>query len=317
MAATRDNESHKPPVYKSRENFISTIVTVVVLAISVFMIWQMRSTAVHKIDNTLDRAAVSSPGSTVDTTRAKALGEAARTDPVGYDISNYLQANYGKIVLAIYFLLAALSLATVARFLIFLGMSFNRKKYYPDDTSLEFFLKHKPKSWEEFYESIQNQDHRNSRFWRVIKDSAMVTNASGHYDHLYLHCRSRIDRIFDYLNETALYESISTASPAAGFFGTLVGLLFIFSQSQGYQGGLSQAPAFAVGMKVAIITSLWGLFNLGLAIVSSYFTRRIARRINEQMVIRTFAVCEVVESLKMKQKRTDAKKENVEEKVSV
>jgi hypothetical protein len=49
-------------------------------------------------------------------------------------------------------------------------------------------------------------------------------------------------------------------------------------------------------MKVAIITSLWGLFNLGVAIVCSYMTRRIAQAIHEQMIVRGVIVCEAAES---------------------
>ncbi|MBU1318244.1 MAG: MotA/TolQ/ExbB proton channel family protein [candidate division Zixibacteria bacterium] len=298
MTQTHDKPTGDQPAYRNREFLISSIVTVVVLVAAVFLIWQLRANSVEKINTMMDKSYRASSHGGIDSTHTAELGEIAKTDPVGFDLANYMQANYDKIVLVVYFLLAALTLSTLARFLTFLAMSIRRKKYYPDDVSLGFFLGHKPQTWQEFYDSVLNQDHRKSRFWRILKDSIKVTNASGRYDHLYLHFRNRIDRISEYLNETSLYESIASASPAAGFFGTLVGLLFIFSQSQGYMSSISQSPAFSIGMKVAIITSLWGLFNLGLSIVCSYFTKRVASQIHQQMVVRAVAVCEVVESLK-------------------
>jgi len=298
MTQTQDKSTGTQPTYRNREVLISSLVTIIVLVVSGFVIWQLRANSVDKINATLDKSLKSGTLSAADSTRTAELGEIAKTDPVGFDLANFMQENYDTIVLVVYFLLAALTLATVARFLTFLAMSVRRQKYYPDDVSLGFFLGHKPKSWRDFYDSVQSQDHRKSRFWRILKDSVKVTNASGRYDHLYLHFRNRIDRISEYLGEVSLYESIATASPAAGFFGTLVGLLFIFSQSQGYMSSISQSPAFSIGMKVAIITSLWGLFNLGLSIVCSFFTKQIASQIHQQMVVRAVAVCEVVESLK-------------------
>jgi len=313
MTQTHDKPTGDQPAYRNREFLISSIVTVVVIVAAVFLIWQLRANSVEKINTMLDKSYRASSHGGIDSTQTAELGEIANTDPVGFDLANYMQANYDKIVLVVYFLLAALTLATLARFLTFVAMSIRRKKYYPDDVSLGFFLGHKPKTWQDFYDSVLSQDHRRSRFWRILKDSIKVTNASGRYDHLYLHFRNRIDRISEYLNETSLYESIASASPAAGFFGTLVGLLFIFSQSQGYMSGISQSPAFSIGMKVAIITSLWGLFNLGLSIVCSYFTKRIASQIHQQMVVRAVAVCEVVESLKSPVPETVSTNQTVKE----
>ncbi len=317
MIDTRDKANRSLPAYKARSYFVSTVVTVVVLAASVFFIWQMRSNAIGKIEAVLDESRSDASATAADSMRAQTLSEISRTDPVGFDLANYMQANYDKIVLVVYFLLAALALATVARFLAFLATSLRREKFYPDNVTLEFFLDHRVDNWEDFYDLVQGQDHRRSRFWRILKDSAMVTNASGRYDHLYLHFRNRIDRISEYLSEMALYDSIATASPAAGFFGTLVGLLFIFSQSQGHLSNISQSPAFSIGMKVAIITSLWGLFNLGLAIVCSYFTRRIAQQIHNQMVVRAVAVCDMVESLSIEQNIPQMERDLAKEKVSV
>ena len=76
----------------------------------------------------------------------------------------------------------------------------------------------------------------------------MVTSASGRVDHLYLHLRNRIDRITENMDEMSLYDSIATASPAAGFFGTLTGFLYIFSQGQS-AANLSQSLEFASGPK--------------------------------------------------------------------
>lgn len=317
MSESTDRKQTPLPEYVSRDNFISAALTAVIMVVAVIIIWQMHSTAINKIDTMLSKSFVAAEDGTVDTTRVSALREVAKTDPVGFDLANYMQANYDKIVLVVYFLLAALTIATVARFLTFFIRSFKRSRYYPDNTSLQYFLSHNPSTWDDFYEAAMSQNYRTSRFWRILRDSVMVTNASRRYDHLYLHFRNRIDRVSDTLSETSLYDSIATASPAAGFFGTLVGLLFVFSQAQGYAGGMSQSPAFSIGMKVAIITSLWGLFNLGLAIVCSHFTRKITNKIHQQMVTRAVAICEVVESLKIPQAVTETKKTIEKEKVSV
>jgi len=307
MSESTNSKQTPLPEYVSRDNFISAAITVVVMMIAVVIIWQMHSTAMNKIDGMMSESVIAAEDGTVDTTKISALKEVAKTDPVGFDLANYMQANYDKIVLVVYFLLAALTIATIARFLTFFIRSINRSRYYPDNTELKYFMSHDHSKWNDFYDSAMGQNYKTSTFWRILRDSVMVTNASRRYDHLYLHFRNRIDRVSESLSETALYDSIATASPAAGFFGTLVGLLFVFSQTQGYGGSMSQSPAFSIGMKVAIITSLWGLFNLGLAIVCSYFTRKVTDSIHQQMVTRAVAICGIVESLKIPQamKATD------------
>lgn len=300
MTKSQKKQEYSVPVYKRGSKLVSVLATVVVLAISGLVIWQMHSNASSKIENVLQESATGTQN--LENSRRQTLAEVSKTDPVGFDLANYMQANYDKIVIIIYFVLAALALATVARFVMFLVTTSKREQYYPDDKAIDYFVNHSVQSWDEFYHLALAQEHGKSKFWRILRDSAMVSNASGRYDHLYLHFRNRIDRITEYLNEMTLYDSIATASPAAGFFGTLVGLLFIFSQAQGTVAGLSSSPSFAIGMKVAIITSLWGLFNMGLAILTSYFTRRIVAQIHHQMVVRAVAVCEMVESLKIPQK---------------
>jgi len=304
MTESQKKNEHVVPVYKRGSKLVSVLATAVVLVIAALVIWQMHSNASHKIDNMMRDSAGQTQ--TIEGAKRQALAEVSKTDPVGFDLANYMQANYDKIVIVIYFVLAALALAAVARFIMFLVTTSKREQYYPDNQAVDYFVSHEVHSWEEFYSLALAQEHSKSKFWRILRDSAMVSNASGRYDHMYLHFRNRIDRITEYLNEMTLYDSIATASPAAGFFGTLVGLLFIFSQAQGSMAGLSSSPQFAIGMKVAIITSLWGLFNMGLAILSSYFTRRIVDQIHHQMVVRAVAVCEVVESLKVLHNRRTA-----------
>lgn len=312
MSELRPNASMALVQDRKRDYLLTGVAVVLVIAVTAFAIAQLHSSALSKIDETVSALATGEGDSS-----AAELGENARVDPVGFSLANYMQAHYSQIVLVIYFVLGALAVAVVVRFLIFLITSLDRRRFYPDDVRLQFFTEGKMKTWKDFSEAVMAQDHLKSRFWRILKDSVLVTDASGRYDHLYLHLRNRIDRVTDYLNETALYESIATASPAAGFFGTLVGLLFIFSSSQGGMAGLSESPAFSVGMKVAIITSLWGLFNLGLAIVCGYFTRRIAEQIHQQMVLRGVIVCEVAESISVPQVMPESEKKSVKETVSV
>ncbi len=317
MTESHKKQDHSVPVYKQGSNLVYALATAVVMVIAAIVIWQMHTRATAKIDNMLRETETQTQ--TAATARQHALAEVSKTDPVGFDLANYMQANYEKIVLVIYFVLAALALATLARFILFLVTTSKREQYYPDDRAIDYFVNHDVHTWQEFYHLATAQNHRNSKFWRILRDSAMVSNASGRYDHLYLHFRNRIDRITEYLDEMTLYDSIATASPAAGFFGTLVGLLFIFSQAQGAVAGLSSTPTFAIGMKVAIITSLWGLFNMGLAILTSYFTRRIVAQIHHQMVVRAVAVCEMVESLNipLKRRATDSEEVETQEQVHV
>lgn len=312
MSEIRPNGSLALVHDRKRDYFIAGIVVVIVLAVSIIAIWQLHSSAVSKIDEMVTTSVDGSGGYL-----SEELSDAARVDPVGFSLANYMHANYGTIVLVVYYVLGALALAAIARFVIFAIMSFDRRRFYPDNLTLRVFIERKPKTWKEYSEVVMAQDHLRSRFWRILRDSVMVTEASGRYDHLYLHLRSRIDRITEYLNETTLYESVATASPAAGFFGTLVGLLYIFSSSESGIAGLSESPAFAVGMKVAIITSLWGLFNLGLSIVCGYFTRRIVSRIHEQMVVRGVIVCEAAESISTSQDVPEVELEMTKETVSV
>ncbi len=291
MTDQRQESEYYEPIYKRGNYLVSVIATVVVLMISAMVIWKMHDNALVKIDASLQQQERDG----VSETQRRDFAETTSTDPVGFDLANYMEAKYPTIVLLTYFVLAALGLAAVVSLAIFVVFTAKREKYYPSDASLDHFLKQKFQSWEEFCEYVQAQDHRKSRFWRVLKDSVMVTNASGRLDHLYLHLRNRIDRITEAMDEMSLYDSIATASPAAGFFGTLIGFLFIFSQGQS-AANLSQSLEFAVGLKVAIITSLWGLVNLGVAIGATYFSRRIVDQIHGQMVVRAVAVCEVVES---------------------
>jgi len=312
MSDIRPNGSLSLVYDRKRDLIVASIVVLLVLAVSIIAIWQLHSSAVSKIDDMVTASTVGEGGFT-----SEELGDAARVDPVGFSLANYMQANYSTIVLVVYYVLGALALAAIARFIVFLITSLDRRRFYPDDSGLQVFVDRRPKTWAEFSETVMAQDYLKSRFWRIVRDSVMVTEASGKYDHLYLHLRNRIDRITEYLNETTLYESVATASPAAGFFGTLVGLLYIFASSETGIAGLSESPAFSVGMKVAIITSLWGLFNLGLSIVCGYFTRRVVSRIHEQMVVRGVIVCEAAESISTSREMPDTEHRELKETVSV
>lgn len=300
MTEPRQEAQYTEPLYKRRNYLVPTLATIVVLIISAVVLWTMHDNATDKINAALQQQERDGVSEIV----RKQFGETSGTDPVGFDLANYLHAKYPSIVLGIYFVLAALGIAVLVRFALFMMFSTKRDQYYPNDASLDHFLRQNFTSWEEFCQYAQAQDHLNSRFWRILKDSVLVTTASGRVDHLYLHLRNRIDRITENMDEMSLYDSIATASPAAGFFGTLIGFLYIFSQGQS-AANLSQSLEFTVGLKVAIITSLWGLLNLGLAIAATYFSRRMINQIHDQMVVRAVAVCEIVESLRLPQGRLE------------
>ena len=75
MTDKLDKPKRELPVYKTRGYLISIVVTMVVLASSVFFIWQMRSNAVRKIDTILSDSYATGSQSAADSTRANALSE--------------------------------------------------------------------------------------------------------------------------------------------------------------------------------------------------------------------------------------------------
>ncbi len=297
MSEFYDEKNESSPTYKlhRKETILWVGVTAVVLILSWFFIWQMKDSAVEKITTQITASKAETDESSRDYRKLQAYEEIAKTDPIGFDLSNFVHDNYATVVTVVYFILTALTLAIIARFIAFLLITFKRGKYYPSDKELESFLSDKFLNWREFYKHVAEKRHHGNAFWKVLKQSSTVINESKKYDHLYLHMRNRFDKVIENINDTAMYESISTASPAAGFFGTLIGLLFIFTQSENGISQLTSSPMFAVGLKVAIITSLWGLLNLGAAIMFSYFTRKIAESIFDRMILKAFAICNVVE----------------------
>jgi len=305
MSEFYDEKNQVSPTYKlhRKDALLWTGVTVVVLILSYFFIWQMKSNAVTKINDKLLSVQSQVEKGTKDYERYQAYEAVAETDPIGFDISNFVHDNYHTVVTVVYFILTALTLAVVARFIAFMLVTTKRNKYYPSDKELEGFLEECPSSWSGFYEKVSKMRHYGNAFWKVLKQSSSIINDSKKYDHLYLHMRNRFDKVTENINETSLYESISTVSPAAGFFGTLVGLLFIFTQSESGIANLTSSPQFAVGLKVAIITSLWGLLNLGAAILFNYFTRKVTESIYDRMVLKAFAICNVVERFKLEDRR--------------
>ena len=315
MARFYDEKNESSPTYKlhRKDTFIWTGVTVIVLVLSIFFIWQMKEGAVNKINNELISAQSEVGDNASLLEKLSAYEEVAKTDPIGFDLSNFVHDNYQVIVISVYFILTALTLAVVARFITFLLITINRNKYYPSDKDLEEFLADEPHSWEQFYAKVSSMRHYGCAFWRVLKQSSTVINESKKYDHLYLHMRNRFDKVAENISETSLYESISTASPAAGFFGTLIGLLFIFTQSENGIASLTASPLFAVGMKVAVITSLWGLLILGVAIMCSYFTRKITDGVFDRMILKAFAICNVVEKFSIEDELPVELEDEIEE----
>jgi len=313
MSEFYDEKNASSPTYKlhRKETLLWVGVTTVVLVLSYFFIWQMKDTAVRKIGDEVAAAKLSTEEGSKASQKIEAYEDIAETDPIGFDLSNFVHDNYHAVVMVVYFILTALTLAVIARFIAFLLITSKRSKYYPSDKDLESFLKECPDNWDDYYARIKNKRHFGTAFWKVLKQSSTVINDSKKYDHLYLHMRNRFDKVVENISETALYESIATASPAAGFFGTLIGLLFIFTQSENGIAALTNSPLFAVGLKVALITSLWGLINLGASIMFSYFTRKVTESIYDRMILKAFAICNHVERFNTEPKET-AKNEDDE-----
>jgi len=286
MANFYDEMNESSPTYKlhRKDTILWVGMTVAVLFLAYFFIWQIKASAVKKIDTQIAAARSTVTQGSKAEQKLNEFEQAAKTDPVGFDLSNFVDENYENIAAGTYFILAALSFAVVARFVAFVLMTFKRNKYYPSDKELEEFLGTNFSGWKDFYARVREMRHFGCAFWKVLKQSATVVNDSRKYDHLYLHMRNRFDKVVENIHEVALYESIATASPAAGFFGTLIGLLLIFTQNDGGAAALAQSPQFVVGLKVALITSLWGLVNLGAAILFAYFTRKVTESIFDRMV---------------------------------
>jgi len=301
MSEFYDEMNQKSPTYKlhRKETFIWTGLTLMVIFLSWLFIWQMNNNALSRINDEVIEAQSKVQEGSKEYQKLKAYEEVAKTDPVGFDLSIFVRENYPTIVSVVYFILTALTLAVIARFIAFLILTVKRNKYYPSDRELEKFLDDHPTNWKDFYSRVSGMRHYGNAFWKVLKQSSTVINESRKYDHLYLHMRNRFDKVIDNINETTLYDSITSVSPAAGFFGTLIGLLYIFTQSENGIASLTGSPQFAVGLKVAIITSLWGLLNLGVAILFSYFTRKIAESIYDRMILKAFAICNRVEKFAM------------------
>jgi biopolymer transport protein ExbB/TolQ len=152
------------------------------------------------------------------------------------------------------------------------------KRQVPKPAELAEFRKklEKGTDWATYYDTVVQYGIKNgdSEFWRNLMESASIVDTSRRYDYLYMHLRSRIDEKIQKLGDMPLYDMIATGSPAAGFFGTLLGLIYIFTQSDINISSLAGSYQFWVGLKVAVITSLWGLLNLGLSVFFSYLHRR-------------------------------------------
>jgi biopolymer transport protein ExbB/TolQ len=212
-----------------------------------------------------------------DRQTAEDFEKAAKTDKIGYGISNLIYDKYTLIITIVYGILAILSLLLLRElYKTFSHLRANRQVPKPGEL-IEFRKKfEKGTDWTFYYETVVNYGVKNGNkeFWRNLMESASIVDTSKRYDYLYMHLRSRIDEKVQKLGDMPLYDMIATGSPAAGFFGTLLGLIYIFTQSDINISSLAGSYQFWVGLKVAVITSLWGLLNLGLSVFFSYLHRR-------------------------------------------
>ncbi len=212
-----------------------------------------------------------------DQQAAEDFKKAAKTDQIGYGISNLIYHRYSAIITMVYGILTILTLLLFRELYKTYGHLWSRR-YVPKPDELNEFKKkfEKGTDWSFYYATVVNYGIKNgdNEFWRNLMESASIVDTSRRYDYLYMHVRSRIDEKIQKLGDMPLYDMIATGSPAAGFFGTLLGLIYIFTQSDINISSLAGSYQFWVGLKVAVITSLWGLLNLGLSVFFSYLHRR-------------------------------------------
>jgi len=202
----------------------------------------------------------------------------AGVDPAGYTLSNIVHRFYPLLVRATYCMLAALTFALFLRALHFFHWFYFRSRSNLSDDSLRGAMKHlKGKPWAEFRKKLQTlaEESGGSVFWNILRDAVSTSAVSKEkrYDLLYSYFKRGLEEKWEDNGPKRILDTVAAISPAVGFFGTLLGMLFIFSSAEGAVGRLADTPEFSVGLKVAITTSLWGLFNLTTAVIVQYFAQ--------------------------------------------
>ncbi|MBU1317561.1 MAG: hypothetical protein KKG33_05565 [candidate division Zixibacteria bacterium] len=206
--------------------------------------------------------------------------EAVHIDPSSFFLSSTVQSSYKLLISIGYFLLALMTIMMFLRFGLFVGRyTLGRPKFYPKDVELSRLLEGKDNglTWLDLQQLVfeQAKDPQPLHIWRIMGESisSSTVSAGERTDVLLSYTKRAIDRLMMDIGPQRLYDAVAAASPAVGFTGTLLGLLYIFSSSSQLQyGSMGGDAAFNVGLRIAIVTSLWGLANLTLAVLLDYFT---------------------------------------------
>jgi biopolymer transport protein ExbB/TolQ len=179
--------------------------------------------------------------------------------------------------------------AVVIYFLYFVFVKFRPlwgyRDYYPSEVNLDELRRKLPQSQDD--EDTSEKDsvfdvvsswvskHRKKDrpfFWGILED-AFEGSAQERDRRTYLifpQFAEGSETLMEKILPRRLNDVVIAISPAIGFFGTLLGLIFIFSSTSVAKAHLASSPEFAVGLRVAVLTSLWGLLNLVLAATSNY-----------------------------------------------
>ncbi|MFH1892641.1 MAG: MotA/TolQ/ExbB proton channel family protein [Candidatus Zixiibacteriota bacterium] len=246
--------------------------------------------------------------------KTESVGErlAMEQDPRGLQISYWAADYYAKVVFWVYYGLMVMSLMLLARIVLFI-LDIRRFRYFfPKKNDLEVLeakLRDLPEEdrWKELENKADERVHvgklsellqklrlkakhptleSTSHFWSILKGlvTSDVLRKNKNNDYYSAYVVSAVNTVWREIQPAKILESIMQASPAVGFFGTLIGLLFIFTRSEGAGANLAGTPEFAVGLRVAIITSLWGLFNLGLAVLIRFGSGYVGNWYSSKMV---------------------------------
>jgi biopolymer transport protein ExbB/TolQ len=229
--------------------------------------------------------------------------QSASEDPTGYNLSHKVAGYYRWIVFFVYWALASMTFTIFLRLIYFLYRFIGTGKHYPKRDEIAGF---KPgvsggssemEVWDDFASQVAKKD--DLHFWSTLSDALASTTSrkERRFDLIFYHFKRGVERLANDLAPTTLYHTLASASPAVGFFGTLLGMLYIFGAGDTSTTRLASTPTFAVGLRVAIVTSLWGLFNLTLAVTFEFIINFASNRRTEAASDRAKSLIEVYENL--------------------
>jgi len=195
--------------------------------------------------------------------------ESAKVDPAGFTLSLYVTKYYSLIIFLIYWILASLSVLIGARTLTFLWTNWRRRSSVEqingDILRLDLGNEDLMANLRVIVEAKAREPKGETDFWSIWRDITTIPifTKQDRSDLIEPYFLDRFRRVMDELAPTRIPNLVSSLSPAIGFLGTLLGLLFVFTNAGGSESEqLANSPQFSTGLKVAVLTSIWGLTNL-------------------------------------------------------